>query len=423
LTADPIPEISEIPDFPFPDRPGVRAPEQYARLLTEPSLPRVLLSSGVEALLVTRYADVKAVLSDDRFSRESFRGKPMFARSPESLALAVSDPPVHTRRRQAVIQSFTARQARQQAPRLRELAARALDGLAGLPQPADLVEGFTIPFALGVIAEMLGVAFDDAQRLRPLMSTMMSVSRYSPEEVAAAHKSAQGYFSDLVALREAEIDQGRPGTDVLSQLLSAPVEERLSRQEIVVFGSGSLMAGFETTANQLAMCVLMILDRPGLTDRLRGDQTALERAVEEMLRWSSLLRTGGAAHVALEDVRLGDELVRAGQVVVPLTDAANQDGSVFEHPELFTPDREHNPHVAFGHGRHLCLGAPLARAELQIGLAALLERFADLRIAEPPGGLRWREGMFIRGLRELPVHWDDRSADAGSDPRARLAST
>jgi cytochrome P450 len=395
------------PGFPFPDCPGVRPPEQYARLLTEPGLPRVLLSSGAEALLVTRHADVKAVLSDDRFSRESFRGRPMFARSPDSLALAVSDPPTHTRRRQAVAQAFTARQARLQTPRLRELAAQALDDMAGRAQPVDLVEEFTVPFALRVITELLGVPFADGHLLRPLMATMMSFSRYSPEEVAGAHEKAQGYFSNLVTLLQTEIDRGRPGSDLLTRLLTAPAEERLSRREIVVFGSGALMAGFETTANQLAMCVLLVLGEPGLAGRLRADPPALARAVEETLRWSSLIRTGGAAHVAVEDVRLGDVLVRAGEVVVPITDAANRDAAVFGDPELFDPDRADNPHLAFGHGRHYCLGAPLARTELQVGLAALLERFEDLRIAVPAADLRWREGMFIRGLRELPVRWGD----------------
>ncbi|WP_431682743.1 cytochrome P450 [Kitasatospora sp. KL5] len=395
-----------LPGFPFPGCPGARPPARYAQLTAEAGLPRVLLPSGVEALLVTRHEEVRAVLADDRFSREAFPGRPMFARSPESISLAVSDPPVHTRRRQAVLPSFTARQARLLEPRVRELAGRALDALTALPQPADLVEGFTVPFALAVVTGLLGMPCPDGQRLRPLMAAMTSVGGRAPEEVAEAHRQVQAYFAGLVARHEARIAAGRPGADVLSRLLAAPDGERLSHQEIVVFGAGTLMAGFETTANQLAMTALTVLQHPGLAGRLRSDPAGLERAVEETLRWSSLIGTGGAAHVALEDVRVGEVLVRAGEVVVPLHDAANQDAAVFERPDAFDPEREHNPHLAFGHGRHLCLGAPLARVELRIGLAALLERLPEIRLAEPDGRLRWREGVFIRGPEAVPVRWD-----------------
>ncbi|MEV7013067.1 cytochrome P450 [Streptosporangium sp. NPDC051022] len=391
--------------FPFPEGPDVRPPREYEELLGRPGLPAVTLSNGSDALLVTRYAEVRAVLSDDRFSRASFAGRPMFARTPESLALATSDPPLHTRRRRAVLQAFTARRAREQTPWLRALADDLLDELATRARPADLVEAFTVPFALRAITEMLGVPAADRARLRPLVDRMMSAGRFAPEEVAAAHEEAGRYFAGLVALRRAEIARGEAGRDLLTELLTAPEPERLSLKEIEVFGAGLLMAGYETTGNQLAMCALTVFGDPALADRLRARPDALAPAVEEMLRWSSLVATGGAPHVATEDVRLGETLVHAGQVVVPLTDAANRDPAVFADPGRFAPGREDNPHVAFGHGRHFCLGAHLARAELHVGLGALLRRFPDLAVAVPAGELVWRRGMFIRGLRELPVRW------------------
>ncbi|GAA3093059.1 cytochrome P450 [Streptosporangium carneum] len=391
--------------FPFPEGPDARPPREYEELLGRPGLPLVMLSNGSEALLVARHAEVKAVLSDDRFSRASFAGRPMFARTPESLALATSDPPVHTRRRRAVLHAFTARRARRQTPWLRALAGDLLDELETRAQPVDLVNAFTVPFALNAITEMLGVPADDRSQLRPLVDRMMSTTRFTREEVAAAHREAGDYFAGLVAAREAEIAAGEAGDDLLTELLAAPEAERLSREEIAVFGAGLLMAGYETTGNQLAICALTVLLDPALAGRLRADPDALAPAVEEMLRWSSLVATGGAPHVATEDVRLGETLVRAGQVVVPLTDAANRDPAVFADPGRFVPDREENPHVAFGHGRHFCLGAHLARAELQVGLGALLHRLPDLALAVPAGELVWRRGMFIRGLMELPVRW------------------
>jgi nocardicin N-oxygenase len=374
-------------------------------LLGEPELPTVLLSNGSQALLVARHAEVKAVLSDDRFSRASFHGRPMFARTTESLALVTSDPPVHTRRRRAVLHAFTARQAKELTPWLRALAEKLLDELMARPQPVDLVNEFTVPFTMRAISEMLGVPPADESRLRPLVDRMMSTTAFPAEEIAAAHEAAGRYFSDLVAAREAEIARGEPGLDLLTELLRAPEPERLSRHEITVLGSGLLMAGYETTSNQLAMCALMVFGDPDWSAKLRTTPDAVAPAVEEMLRWSSLIATGGAPHVATEDLRLGDTLVKAGQVVVPLTDAANQDPAAFTDPGRFVPDRVDNPHLAFGHGRHFCLGAHLARAELQVGLAALLARFDTLTVAAPSHQLAWRRGMFIRGLDELPVRW------------------
>ncbi len=388
--------------FPFPEGPDERPPPEYPELLDKPGLPTVSLSNGSEALLVSRHAEVKAVLSDDRFSRASFQGRPMFARTPESLALAAIDPPLHSRRRRAVLAAFTARRAKELTPWLRGLAEELLDELVTLPQPVDLVHRFTVPFTLRAISELLGVPTEDEAVLRPMVDRMMSTSRFAPDEVARAHTAADRYFSELVAVREAEIAGGTPGPDLLTELLRAPEPDRLSRKEITVFGSGLLMAGYETTSNQLAMCARMVFADPGWARELRTTPDAVGPAVEEMLRWSSLIATGGAPHVATEDVRLGDTVVHKGQVVVPLTDAANQDPTVFTDPARFRPDRTDNPHLAFGHGRHFCLGAHLARVELHIGLTALLRRFDELIIAPD---LAWRRGMFIRGLVELPVRW------------------
>ncbi|GAA1971567.1 cytochrome P450 [Catenulispora subtropica] len=414
-------EPDEPPAFPFAHPSSPRPPARFAEMTAEPGLPRVVLSNGASALLVSRYAEVRAVLSDDRFSRASFTGKPMFARSTASLALATSDPPVHSRRRQAVAGEFTARRARETAPWLRELAASGARRLRTLPQPADLVEEFTVPFALRAAAEQLGLPYDDAVKLRPAMAVMMSWGSRTSEEVAAAHAEAHGYFGGLVARRLADASAGRPADDLLTRLLLGRGASRLSHEEVAVFGAGLLMAGFDTTSRQLAMAVLMVLRDPALTARLREQPGALAPALEEVLRWSSLIATGGAAHVALEDVRLGDVLVPAGEVVVPLTAAANQDASVFTEPDRFDPGREDNPHIAFGHGRHYCLGAPMARLQLEVGMAALLAEFPALRLAVHEDRVRWTTGQFIRGPLELPVRWDGEGRPAAASPAGEPA--
>ena len=411
----------ELPKFPFPHPPSPRPPARFAEITGEPELPRVVLSNGASALLVSRYAEVRAVLSDDRFSRASFAGRPMFARSSGSLALATSDPPVHSRRRQAVAAEFTARRARETEPQLRRLAADCAARLRTLPQPADLVEEFTVPFALRTSTEQLGLPYDDALRLRPAMAVMMSFGLHTPDEVAAAHAEMHGYFAALVSQRLNEAADGRPNDDLITRLLTGKGSDRLSHEEVAVFGSGLLMAGFDTTSRQLAMTVLTVLRDPALTARLREQPEALTPALEEVLRWSSLIGTGGAAHVALEDVRLGDVLIPAGEVVVPLTAAANQDATVFAEPDRFDPERKDNPHVAFGHGRHYCLGAPLARLQLDLGMTALLAEFPVLRLAVHEDEVRWTTGQFIRGPLTLPVRWDGGGWPGAAQPAAHSA--
>jgi cytochrome P450 len=396
-----------LPRFPFPECSGVQPPPDYALLGRSGEPADALLSNGYQASLVAGYEAVKTVLSDDRFSRAGFHGKPMFARSPESLALVTSDPPGHTRRRRAVMPAFTARRVRGLTPWLDRLARSILADMAARRSPADLVGAFTVPFTMRVIGELIGIPSGDHARLRPLVDMMMSTTRFTPARTAAAHEEAHRYFSALVARREAAIaSRGGPhAPDLLTALLTRPGCERLSREETVVMCAGLLMAGYETTSNQLAMCAFMLFGDPGLVRLIRAKPSAMTTVVEEMLRWSSLIAIGGVPHVATEDVPLGRTVIRAGQVVVPLTDAADLDESVFADAGLFIPERAANPHLAFGYGRHYCLGAHLARAELRAGLTAMLSTFADLRLAVPPEQVRWRRGMFIRGPEELPVRW------------------
>src|SRR5690606_21746072 len=222
-------------DFPFPNRPGVPLDEGYLRIFRERPLVPAVLPGGRPALLVTRHADVRTVLSDDRFSREAWTGGTLFARTPESLALAASDPPTHTRRRRAVQGWFTARRAEADRPRIEALAERLLDGLEKQGPPADLIGGFATPLPYTVICDMLDIPVGDLGLLLPWVSAMMSAGRFPPEEVAAAHEGMRGYFADRLAGRLA-----RPGTDLLSALATA---SGLSADEIVVFGYGLLVAG------------------------------------------------------------------------------------------------------------------------------------------------------------------------------------
>lgn len=383
--------------FPLPDRPGVPLDEGHLARLRERPLVPVALAGGHRALLVTRHADVRTVLSGERFSREAWAGGTLFARTPESLALVASDPPTHTRRRRAVQAWFTARRAEADRPRVEALAERLLDAMEADGPPADLIARFATPLPYGVVCDMLGVPADDLGLLLPWVTAMMSAGRHPAAEVEAAHEGMRGYFAALLAGRRA-----RPGDDLLSALMTG---SGLADEEIAVFGAGLLMAGGESTSNFLAVCVLELAARPGLAARLRADPALIPATVEELLRWVWFAGTGGRPHVVLGDVELAGTPLTRGDVVVPLTDAADRDPAAFPDPDEFRPDRSPNPHLGFGHGRHLCLGAPHARVELQVAIAAVLRRFGDLALAVDPARLRWRERMFVRGVWELPVTW------------------
>jgi cytochrome P450 len=196
--------------FPFTAGPRTEPPAEYARIRREPGLRRVRLRSGQEALLVTRYADVRLVLSDGRFSRSAFSGGTLFARTTESLPLITTDGAEHGRRRGAVARAFTARRIRQLRPMVEDLAARQLAELAAGPFPADLVAGFTVPFTLRVMCRILGVPDRDLPLFKPWVDPMMSIDRYPAETVARCHRQMHDYFGSLVDAAQAGIDRGQP---------------------------------------------------------------------------------------------------------------------------------------------------------------------------------------------------------------------
>ncbi|MGN9809970.1 cytochrome P450 [Micromonospora sp. BQ11] len=386
--------------FPLAARPGVALHPDYLAAVDEGPLVPVRLANGVEALLVTGHSEVRTVLTDPRFSREAWAGGTLFARKTTALALVTSDPPVHTRRRRAVQAAFTTRQAELAAPRIAELAERLLDDIEATGPPVDLISAYTTPLPYRVICELVGVPLGDIAYIRPLVDVMMSAGRFTPDQVGSAHDAMYTYFFDLMASR-----RERPADDLLSTMLASQKSDGLTDEEIAVLAFGLVIAGGETTANHLAMCILQVLRTPGLAARLRDRPQDVPAAVEELLRWVWFAGTGGQPHVALADTELAGIRIKAGQVVIPMTDGANRDPMVFTAADEFRPDREPNPHLGFGHGRHLCVGAPHARVELQSGLSALLRRLDGLALTEPEDGLDWRDQMFLRGVWKLPVTW------------------
>jgi cytochrome P450 len=393
------------PHFPFPD-PQHAGPAQELHAPDAPVFLPVVLGNSAQARLVCGYDELRALLTDSSFSRAQGAAHGMTSRTPESLALNSADPPDHGRRRGIVAAAFTRARAERERPWIRQTATDLLGVMTGSGAPADLIAAFSLPLSVAVICRVMGVPAADFPVFAPMFDVMMSTGGYPPAEVKAAHRGIFDYFAGLYDQGRARLAGGDAPDGVLATLITAAERDgTVTRAEAVHVAYGLLVAGYETTSKQIATTVLLLLSDRSRWERLCRDPAGLVPAVEETLRWTSLMATGGIPHVALADTSLGGEPVAAGQIVIPVFAAANRDPRAFPDPDRLVLDRASPAHVAFGHGRHLCLGAPLARVELTEALGVLLRDLPGLELARPERELRWREGVFIRGLTALPVRW------------------
>ncbi|MFG1795192.1 cytochrome P450 [Nocardia sp. NPDC049149] len=398
---------TEVRHYPFGAPVRLDMHPLYAKLRQEEPVSRVQLPYGGEAWLVTRYQDAKLVLADPRFSRAATVGREDIPRtSPEPSrpnSLLSMDAPEHSRLRKLVAKAFTTRRVEQLRPRAQEIVAQHLTAIESAGPVADLVQGLALPLPVTVICELLGVPTQDQHRFRDFSDTVLTTTAHTRAEIADARTALEAYLAEVVAQRRAE-----PADDLLGALVAArDNEDRLTEDELVNLGIGLLIAGHETTANQIANFTYVLLAQPDNWAMLRDQPDLVPGAIEELLRFVQLGSGGGFARVATEDVTLsGGIIVRAGESVVVNTQSANRDEAVFDRPEDLDLTREHNPHMAFGHGIHHCLGAQLARLELQVALGTLLRRFPELRLAVPAEDVPWKTGLLVRGPKALPVKWN-----------------
>lgn len=396
---------TEVRRYPFGEPDRLEMDPLFTQLRREEPVCRVELPYGGEGWLVTRYEDVKLVLADPRFSRAATVGREDLPRATPAPVRADSllsmDPPEHSRLRKLVAKAFTGRRVAELRPRTREIVDEKLTALEHAGPPADLVEGFALPLPVTVICEMLGVPPRDQHRFRDFSDAILSTTAYTREQIESARDSLETYLAEIVAER-----RQRPTDDLLGALVAARDEEdRLSERELVNLGVGLLIAGHETTANQIANFTYVLLTRREYWELLRAEPELIPGAVEELLRYVQLGAGAGQPRVATEDVVLSGVTVRAGDSVFVNTQAANRDENVFDDPESLDLTRQRNPHVAFGYGAHHCLGAQLARVELQVALEALLERFPSLRLSLPLDEIPWKSGLLVRGPKQLLVEW------------------
>ncbi|WP_280385714.1 cytochrome P450 [Nocardia wallacei] len=391
--------------YPFGEPIRLEMHPLFAKLQREEPVARIRLPYGGEGWLVTRYDDAKLVLADRRFSRAAAVGRedvprttPVPARADALLSM---DPPEHTRLRKLVVKAFTGRRVQQLRPRVAAIVDELLTVLERSGPPADLVADFALPLPVTVICEMLGVPTRDQHRFRDFSDMILSTTAYTREQITAGRAALEDYLAELVAQRRRE-----PSDDLLGALVAArDDEDRLSETELVNMGIGLLIAGHETTANQIANFAYVLLTEREYWQSLRDRPDLVPGAVEELLRYVQLGSGGSSPRIATEDVELSGVTVRAGEAVFVNMQVANRDERIFDDPDALDLTREHNPHMAFGHGAHHCLGAQLARLELQVAMSALLHRFPSLRLAVPNEEIPWKSGLLVRGPKALPLRW------------------
>jgi cytochrome P450 len=389
----------EMFPYPFNSSEGVDVSDTYEQVRNLPRLPKVKLTHGDPAWLVTRYEDARFVLGDPRFSRAAAVGQDMPGQAdlaPNGAGLIGLDPPEHTRLRGLVAKPFSVHEVERLRPRIRAVVEVLLDRMELGGPPSDLMEDFAAPIALGAIADLVGVPAEYHWQVREWSDARMSASGRSEQDILAKAAQLEESVVKLLDARRSE-----PAEDLLSILVAARGEEALSEQELVDLCMAMLVAGYEGPVNQIVKFVYFLMDRPELWAFLRDEPQRLADAVDEMFRFIPLFRGAGTMpRYPVVDVEVGGTLVKAGEPVLVAIGGSNRDESQFSSAEKFQLDRD-TSHLAWGHGVHNCIGRPLATIELQEALAGLLARFARLRLA---GDVTWKQQV-IRGSHHMPVTW------------------
>ncbi|MFL6046493.1 MAG: cytochrome P450 [Propionibacteriaceae bacterium] len=357
---------------------------------------RRLLSTGDSwnMWLLTKYADVRELLSSRDTSNSLGRSESAAAQPGFLVSL---DPPDHTRIRRMLTGQFSMRRLTAMRPYIEEITGKFLDDMEAAGPPADLMRAFALPLPSLVICELLGVPFKDQAEFQRRSDTMLDVS-VTPEQQAQNTREMNSYMQSLVNQHRQD-----PGEDILGMLIRDHADE-LTNEELVGIGNILLVAGHETTANTIGLGTLLLLQHPDQLALVRDDPEMITGAVEEMLRYLSIVHTG-TPRIIVQDMIIGGQLLRAGDVAMVSLPSANRDSDFMTDPDIFDVTRQPQAHLTFGHGIHQCLGQQLARLEMSVALPALLQRFPTLSLAASAADLTFRGDGPVNGVQQLPVRW------------------
>jgi cytochrome P450 len=383
-------------------------PTPALREIRETDGVRTMVNSfGMKVYLVTRHEDIKDVLSDhQRFSNSrppgfALPGAPEIPEEEVTSARAGNllslDPPEHQRLRRMLTAEFTIRRMRLLEPRIAEIVDGQLDLMEKAGPPVDLVTTFALPIPSLVICELIGVPYDDRDDFQQRSARQLDLSIPIPERLELQRQS-RAYMGSLV-----ERSRRQPGEDILGMLVREHGDE-LTNDELIGIAGLLLLAGHETTSNMLGLGTLALLRHPEQLAAVRDDPDAVGPAVEELLRWLSIVHSA-IPRITTTEVEIAGVKIPAGELVFVSLPSGNRDPDFIGSPEVFDIRRGAPGHLAFGHGVHHCLGAPLARMEMRIAFPALLRRFPALALAEDFADVPFRSFHFIYGLKSLEVTW------------------
>lgn len=397
---------AELPEYPMARASGCPfdpPPDLYGLQRNGP-LARVGLWDGAAPWLATRYEDQRALLADPRVSSDvTHPGYPSPAKLSEegnSVGFILMDDPEHARLRRMVTAPFTVKRVAAMRPAVQRIVDRLIDEMLEGPKPVDLVEAFALPVPSLVICELLGVPYSEHDFFQNESKTVIERDA-TTEERSEALRKLNGYLYGLM-----EEKLAWPQDDLLSQLAERVRSEELTRREAAQIGVLLLIAGHETTANMIALGTLALLEHPEQMARLReeDDPALVSRTVEELLRYLNITHNG-RRRVALEDIEIAGEVIRAGEGIIIPNDIGNRDPEAFPDPDQLDLDRDARHHVAFGFGVHQCLGQTLARMELSVVYSTLYRRVPTLRLTEDVDSLPFKHDGTVYGVHALPVTW------------------
>lgn len=400
-------DAEQLPRFPFEADGALEPPAEWARYRSQCPVARVALASGDEAALITRYADVKSVLSEftrpvpgDGAARVADMESGGVFNS-EMATVIPQDGDGHLKWRRMIGKWFTAKRMNALRPGIAAMTERLIDEMVAKGAPADLKANLAFPLPVWVICDMLGVPETDRDRFAHWSDTLLSMTRFTQAEFDTAQAEFGRYMGGHIAAKRAE-----PGDDILSALItdSDADGERWSDALLTATGIGLLIAGHETTANMIPKMVAMLLADRSRWEELLADRSLVRTAVEESLRMDANAGVGMTRYIT-SDAEIAGTVLPRGTTAMCSMAAANRDESVFANAAEMDLSRSPNPHLSFGAGAHACLGQPLARTELQVVLEVLLRKLPTLELAVPEAALRRVEGLAVGGLRELPVRW------------------
>ena len=396
--------IETVAELPFTITDGAHRRARYAQLAAAAPVHRIVLPTGEPAWLITGYREVRRALNDPRLVKSDM-ALANFGRDvvpPNVFAAMTShmlnrNPPDHTRLRRLVSTVFTRRRIEQLAPRIQQITDELLDAI-GTAAQTDLINSLALPLPITVVCELLGVPENHRTQFHNWTTTFVTGMLAGPAAIATAATAMLSYLRELVrAKRSTSTD------DLLSALVAArDGEDRLSEDELTSMATLLLIAGHETTVNLIGNGLLALLTHPHQLALLRAQLDLLGTAVEELLRFDGPLQVA-TFRLSTEPIDIGGVAIPASEIVIASLLAANQDQACTQQPGDLDITRTENPHLAFGHGIHHCLGAPLARLEGRIALGTVLNRFPRLRLAVPPEQLTRRPGVLMNGRTALPV--------------------